>query len=77
MVLEEASWRNVGRHIQMAHVTVKGKHQMSEYVARLEMEEGARILVSAPEGLALLAAHRDECRVGPDEKPSSEDVIRA
>ena len=74
--MEEASERIIGRHVRMAHATVKGEHQIAEYVARLEIEECARILAAAPEGLALLAARRDECRVGPGEKRSFEEVIR-
>lgn len=76
MTLEEADERTIGRHVRMAHATVKGEHQISQYVARLEIEECARILAAAPQGLPLLTVRRDECRVGPGEKRSFEEVIR-
>jgi hypothetical protein len=60
----------------MAHATFKGEHQIAEYVARLEIGECARILAAASDGLPLLAARRDECRVGPGEERSFEEVIR-
>ena len=55
MILEEESERIIGGHVRMAHVTVRGEHQISEYVARLEIVESARILAAAPEGLPRLA----------------------
>ena len=64
------------QHIRKAQETVKGESQLAEYVARLEIAECARILAASPEGLPFLAAHRDECRVGPDETRSFEEVIR-
>jgi hypothetical protein len=74
--VEQPGERSVGRHVRMAHATLKGEHQISEYVAGLEIGECARILATAPEGLPPLAARRDECRVGPDEERSFEEVIR-
>jgi hypothetical protein len=71
-----ANERTIGEHIRMAHATFKGEHQIAEYVARLEIEECVRILAVAPEGLPQLAALRDECRVGADERRSFEEVIR-
>jgi hypothetical protein len=76
MIVEEARERSIGRHVRMAHATIKGEHQLAEYVARLEIGECARILAVAPESLPLLATHRDECRVGPGERRSFEEVIR-
>jgi hypothetical protein len=76
MVLKETSERIIGEHIRMAHATFKGEHQIAEYAARLEIAECARILAVAPEALPPLAARRDECRVGADEKRSFEEVIR-
>lgn len=74
--MEEESEPTIGWHVRMAHATVKGEHQISEYVARLEIEECARILAAAPENLRLLAARRDECRIGAGETRSFEEVIR-
>ncbi|HEU4848299.1 MAG TPA: hypothetical protein VFT03_08875 [Rubrobacteraceae bacterium] len=74
--MEEARERTIGRHVRMAHATIKGEHQLAEYVARLEIGECARILAVAPESLRLLATRRDECRVGPGERRSFEEVIR-
>ncbi|HSK82916.1 MAG TPA: hypothetical protein VK902_05845 [Rubrobacter sp.] len=74
--MEQSDERTIGRHVRMAHTTVKGEHQLAEYVARLEIAECARILAAAPDALPLLAARRDECRVGPDERRSFEEVIR-
>jgi hypothetical protein len=74
--VEEARERTIGRHVRMAHATIKGEHQIGEYVSQLEIGECARILAAAPERLPLLAARRDECRVGPDEERSFEEVIR-
>jgi hypothetical protein len=69
---ERALWR----HVREARATVRGEHQIAEYVAGLEIEECATILASDPGGLPRLAALRDECRVGPGEKRSFEGVIR-
>ena len=74
--MEEADGRTIGRHLRMAHATFKGEHQIAEYVARLEIEECARILAAAPEGLPILAARRDERRVGSGGERSFEEVIR-
>ena len=74
--MEEAGERTIGKHVRMAHATFKGEHQIAEYVARLEIEECARILAAAPEGLPLLAARRDEVRVGAGERRSFEEIIR-
>lgn len=63
-------------HVSEAHAAAKGGHQIAEYVAGLEIEECARILASDPSGLTRLAALRDECRVGPGEERSFEEVIR-
>ena len=64
------------QHLRRAQETVKGESQLAEYVARLDLGECARILAASPEDLPFLAAHRDECRVGPDETRSFEEVIR-
>lgn len=68
--------RSIGEHVRRAHEAIRGEHQLSEYVAGLEIEECARILASDPGGLPRLAALRDECRVGAAEKRSFERVIR-
>ena len=67
----------VWRHVRKAQETVRGENQLAEYVARLEITECARILASSPIELPPIAALRDECRVGPDEKRSFEEVIKA
>jgi hypothetical protein len=68
--------REASRHVRKAHATGKGEHQIAEYVARLGIGVCARILAFEPEGLPRLAALRDECRVGRDEKRTFEEVIR-
>ena len=67
----------VWRHIREARETIKGEDQLAEYVARLEIAQCARILAASPIGLPSLAALRDVCRVGPEEKRSFEAVIKA
>jgi hypothetical protein len=76
MIVEGSDERPIGRHVRMAHTTVKGEHQLAEYVARLEIAECARSFATNPDGLPLLAARRDECRVGADDERSCEEVIR-
>ncbi|HZG63280.1 MAG TPA: hypothetical protein VEY13_07175 [Rubrobacteraceae bacterium] len=76
-VLEGLDEQMILRHIKRAQTTIRGEHQIEEYVGRLDVGECARILAASPQGLPLLAARRDECRVGPDEKRSFEKVIRA
>ena len=76
MIVEESDEHTIGRHVRTAHATIKGEHQLAEYVARLDIEECAKILAESPVGLPLLVARRDECRVGPDERRSFEEVIR-
>ena len=68
--------REIWRAVREAHAGIRGEHQIAEYVAALDIGECARILASDPDGLPRLAALRDECRVGPDEKRSFEAVIR-
>ena len=68
--------RLVWQHIRKAQETIKGENQLAEYVARLEIAECARILAASPIKLPSLAALRDECRVGPAETRSFEEVIR-
>jgi hypothetical protein len=72
----EPGGRPADEHVKKAHQTLRGYHQLAEYVAGLEIEDCARILVGSPTGLPVLAALRDECRVGPEEKRSFEEVIR-
>jgi hypothetical protein len=74
---KEPDERFVWRHVKKAQETVKGENQLAEYVARLEIAECARILAASPIALPSLAALRDECRVGPEEKRSFEEVIKA
>ena len=66
----------IGRHVEAAHERFRGEHQISEYVASLDIEECARILTASPVGLGSLTALREECRVGPDEGRGFEEVIR-
>jgi hypothetical protein len=68
--------RLIGDHIRRAHQVVRGEHQLAEYVTRLEIGECAKILQESPVHLSELAALRDECRVGRDERRSFEEVIR-
>ena len=77
LIVEETGKNTIGKHIRLAHATFKGEHQIGEYVAQLEIGECAKILAAAPDELPLLAALRDECRVGHDEKRSFEEVIKA
>jgi hypothetical protein len=65
----------LGWHLSKAH-GFKAEHQLAEYVANLDLTECTEILTASPEGLPFLASHRDECRVGPGERRSFEDVIR-
>lgn len=67
----------IGSHIQRAHRTIRGEHQLSRYVAQLGLNECVEILSVSNIGLAFLASRHPECRVLPDEKRSFEDVIRA
>jgi hypothetical protein len=64
------------RHLREAHESFRGERQLAEYVARLDLGECARILAASPTSLASLAALREECRVGVDEKRSFEEIIR-
>jgi hypothetical protein len=66
----------IGRHLREAHESSRGERQLTDYVARLDLEECARILEASPTSLASLAALRNECRVEADEKRSFEQVIR-
>ena len=56
----------VGEHVRRAHEALRGEH----------LEDCARILAESKTGLPALAARRDECRVGPDDRRSFEEVIR-
>ncbi|MGB3632754.1 MAG: hypothetical protein WA982_01805 [Rubrobacteraceae bacterium] len=66
----------VGSHILKAHRTVRGEHQLAEYVAQLSLGECGEILSAADMDLASLAARHPECRVLSDEKRTFEEVIR-
>ena len=72
----EGRERVIGRHLQRAHESFRGERQLSEYVASLDLAECTEILAASPVGLASLAAHHDECRVGANEVRSFEEVIR-
>jgi hypothetical protein len=76
LIVEETGEHTLGGHVQLAHATFKGEHQIAEYVSRLEIGECARILAAASDDLPLLAARRDECRVDSGEERSFEEVIR-
>ncbi len=66
----------IGSHIRRAHRTIKGEHQLAQYVARLSLNECAEILSVSNIGLSSLATRHPECRVPKEEKRSFEDVIR-
>lgn len=66
----------IGLHIKKAHETIKGEHQLAQYVARMSLGECAEVLSVSDIGLASLAARHPECRVPRDEKRSFEEVIR-
>jgi hypothetical protein len=67
---------SVGEHVKKAHETLRGEHQLAEYVSGLTIEDCARILAGSPARLPALAALRAGCRVGSDERRSFEEVIR-
>jgi len=52
-------------------------HQLAEYLAWLEIAVCARILAASLIELPSLAALREQCRVGPEEERSFEEVIKA
>jgi hypothetical protein len=66
----------IERHLREAHESFRGERQLADYVARLDLGECARILAASPTSLASLAALRDACWVGVDEKQSFKEVIR-
>ncbi len=72
----EPGERSGGEHVRRAHEILRGEHQLADYVAGLRIEECASILTGSTTGLPILAARRDECRVGPEERRSFEEVIR-
>ncbi len=72
----ETGERLIRRHLREAHEQARGERQLAGYVARLDIGECARILEASPIGLPALAALRDECRVGQDERRGFEEVIR-
>lgn len=77
-ILEGLDERLIWQHITKAQTIIKGENQLAQYVAQLELTECARILAAtSQEGLPFLAARRDECQVGPDEKRSFEKMIKA
>ncbi len=74
---KKSDGRFLWRYISRARKPIKGENQLAEYVAWLEIAECARILVASPIELPSLAALRDQCRVGPEEERSFEEVIQA
>ena len=72
----EAGEQVIARHLREAHESSRGEHQLAHYVATLDLGECVKILEASPTSLASLAALRDECRVGVDEKRSFAQVIR-
>ena len=66
----------IGRHLTQAHESFQGERQLTDYVAKLDLAECARILEASPTNLASLAALREECRVGTGERRSFAQVIR-
>jgi hypothetical protein len=73
---QEAGERLIAKHLKEAHESFRGERQLADYVARLDLGECARVLAASPTSLASVAALREECRVGVDEKRSFEEVIR-
>jgi hypothetical protein len=74
--LQEVGEPLIARHLREAHESSRGEHQLAHYVAALDLGECVKILEASPTSLASLAALRDECRVGTDEKRSFAQVIR-
>lgn len=66
----------IGSHVQMAHATIKGENQLSEYVQRLGLDECVEILAESPISLATLASRHEPCRVRASENRRFDDVIR-
>lgn len=66
----------LGRHLQRAHATVKGEHQLTEYVSRLGLDECVEILAASPVGLSTLASRYGQCRVETGDGRSFDEVIR-
>lgn len=64
-------------HVLAARAMIKGEHQLAEYVARLNLDECARILAASPIPLSTLAARDPASRVGGEEDRAFEEVIRA
>jgi len=75
MIVEEAG-EGPSADMSVWRAAFRGEHQIAEYVAQLEIGECAGILAAAPDGRPPLAARGDECRVGPGERRSFEEVIR-
>lgn len=73
--MSDVGERLIGGHLREAH-RLHGERQLPAYVAGLDIAECARILAESPTGLPALAALRDECRVGPEERRGFEQVIR-
>jgi hypothetical protein len=65
---KKSDGRFLWQHISRARKPIKGENQIAEC---------ARILVASPIELPPLAALRDQCRVGPEEERSFEEVIQA
>ena len=66
----------IGSHIQKAHRSTRGEHQLSQYVAQLSLNECVEILAVSNISLASLASRHPECRVLPDEQRSFKKVIK-
>jgi hypothetical protein len=66
----------LGRHIKKAHTTVKGEHQLPEYVRQLGLDECVEILAASPVGLPALASRHEQCRVEAGEQRGFDEVIR-
>lgn len=66
----------IGSHIEKAHKTIRGEHQLAEYVTRMSLDECVQVLTASEIRLSSLAANHPQCRVGQREDRSFEDVIR-
>lgn len=66
----------IGAHIQRAHRTFRGEHQLAQYVAQLSLDECTEILSVSDTSLAYLASRHPECRVSANEERSFEEVVR-
>lgn len=63
----------IGSHIQRAHRTIRGEHQLAQYVSQLGLNECVEILSISEISLASLTTRHTECRVPQDEMRDFEE----